>query len=102
MASSGAIAAVSGGASSIAIAAAIANAVKASGAIVKVESADFETIVNKMKDPLVVLARGGLFSKSFQYLTSYKGLFFYCKASNPIQLPPGVEVVSSKNIWIPG
>lgn len=83
------------------IAAAIANAIKASGAIVKLPQADFETILHRSKEPLVVVAEGGLFSKNYQYLTSYKGLFFYCKASAPIQLPTSVEVVRAKSIWIP-
>ncbi len=102
MGSSGAIAATSGGASAVAIAAAIANAIKASGAIVRVEPSDFETIVNRTTEPLVVVAQGGIFSKNFQYLTSYKGLFFFCKSANPVQLPAGAEIVHSKNIWIPG
>jgi hypothetical protein len=102
MANTAASVAAAGAASGAAIAAAIANAIKASGAIVKVESQDFEAIVNKTRDPLVVVAEGGLFTKNYQYLTSYKGLFFFCKSSSPVQLPSGVEVVISKNIWIPG
>lgn len=102
MSHSGAVAATSGGASAVAIAAAIANAIKASGAIVKLEPTDFQTIVNRTNDPLVVFTQGGLFSKNFQYLTSYKGLFFFCKSANPVQLPSGAEVVHSKTIWIPG
>jgi hypothetical protein len=94
--------AASSAATSAAIAAAIANAVKASGAIVKLEQRDFETIVNKTEEPLVVVAEGGLFSKNYQYLTSYKGLFFFCKSSSPVHLPSGVEVIQSKKIWIPG
>lgn len=94
--------AATGAASGAAIAAAIANAIKASGAIVKVEAQDFEAIVNKTQDPLVVVAEGGLFTKNYQYLTSYKGLFFFCKSSSPVPLPSGVEVITSKNIWIPG
>lgn len=85
-----------------AIAAAIANAIKASGAIVKVEPSDFETIVNKTRQPLVVVVEGGLFTKNYQYLTSYKGLFFFCKSTRPVQLPSDVEVIRTKNIWIPG
>lgn len=84
------------------VAAAIANAIKASGAIVKLEPNDFETIVNRSREPLVVVAEGGLFAKNYQYLTSYKGLFFFCKAAAPLQLPSGAEIVRSKTIWIPG
>ena len=48
----GAIAA--GGAAGAAAAAAIANAIKASGAIVQVESRDFEALLHRAGDPLVV------------------------------------------------
>ena len=94
--------AATSGASGAAIAAAIANAVKASGAIVRLDPPDFEIIVNKTREPLVVVAQGGLFTKNHQYLTSYKGLFFYCKSATPVQLPSGVEVIRAKTIWIPG
>lgn len=94
-------AATSGATAAAVVAAAVANAIKASGAIVKLEPNDFETIVNRSKDPLVVIAEGGLFSKNYQYLTSYKGLFFFCKTATPIQLPSGAEIIRSKNIWIP-
>jgi hypothetical protein len=94
-------AATSGAAGAAVIAAAIANAIKASGAIVKIDPHDFETIVGRTKDPLVVFAEGGLFTKNYQYLTSYKGLFFYTKSPSLLQLPSGAEVVRTKSIWIP-
>jgi len=98
---SGSSAATSAATTGAVVAAAIANAIKASGAIVKLDANDFETIVNRSREPLVVIAEGGLFSKHYQYLTSYKGLFFFCKAAAPIQLPSGAEIIRSKNIWIP-
>jgi hypothetical protein len=85
-----------------AAAAAIANAVKASGAIVRIESADFETILGKSDNPLVVCAQGGFFSTNYQYLMGYKGLIFFCKSATPLTLPVSVEVIRAKKIWIPG
>ena len=90
-----------GAAGAAAMAAAIANAVKASGAIVKVESLDFTTILEKAGDPLVVCAEGGLFSKKYKYLTAYKGLIFFTKTQEPLQLPAGAEIVQAKKIWVP-
>jgi hypothetical protein len=84
-----------------AIAAAIANAVKASGAIVSVEPNSFSTIVSKGNDLLVVVAEGGIFSKNYQYLTSYKGLIFYTKSSQPLSLSRNTEVVTARKIWVP-
>ena len=82
--------------------AAIAQAIKASGAIIQLEQDEFRKILSKNESPLVVTALGGVFSKNYQYLTSYKGLCFYCKSDTPITLSSDAEVVQSKKIWIPG
>jgi glycogen synthase len=85
-----------------AVYAAIAQAIKASGAIVRVEPEHFLTLLSKVKDPLVVTARGGFIKANHQYLTGYKGLVFFTKSSTPLILPGSAEVVASKQIWIPG
>ena len=51
---------------------------------------------------LVVHATGGIFSTSYRYLTSYKGLAFYTKAREPLELPTSTELVQAKAIWVPG
>ena len=92
-----------GGGGAVAAAyAAMAQAVKASGAIVRVEPEVFAVIAARMDKPLVVTAPGGWLSKGFQYLTSYKGLIFYTKSGNQISLPGGAEIIAAKQIWIPG
>ena len=93
------------GAEAAAIAAAkatIANAIKASGAVVRVEPVDFARILGKANQPLVVYAQGGFFSTSHQYLVSYKGLAFFTKSSDQIVLPHGTELIKANKIWIPG
>ncbi|MFO0913143.1 MAG: hypothetical protein U0795_09305 [Pirellulales bacterium] len=85
-----------------AAAAAIAQAIKASGAIVRVAPDDFLAIINRNPEALVVTATGGFISTSYKYLTSYKGLAFYTQAYEPLRLPRGVEIVQAKSIWIPG
>lgn len=85
-----------------AAAAAIAQATKASGAIIKMDPAEFKKILNKAESPLVAHAVGGFWGKNYQYLTSYKGLFFFCKSKEPVVLPGTVEVVMCEKIWIPG
>jgi hypothetical protein len=81
--------------------AAIARAIKASGVIVKMAPEDFLKILENTRDPLVVTAKGGLFTTNYQYLTGYKGLAFYTRVSKPLALPGEAEVVASKQIWIP-
>jgi hypothetical protein len=80
----------------------IANAVKASGALVKIEPAEFLKILKKVQNPLVIYAEGGMISTNHQYLVSYKGFAFYTKADDPIELPRSAEVVVAEKIWIPG
>ena len=84
-----------------AAAAAIANAIKASGVVVRVDPASFQTILRRVENPLVIYAEGGFFSKNYQYLVSYKGFAFLTKAAEPILLPTGIETVMAKKIWIP-
>jgi hypothetical protein len=90
-----------GGAGTAAAAAAIA-AIKASGVIVRVEPEEFVGILKRQPGALVVHATGGFFSTDYRYLTSYKGLAFYTKAREPLDLPPGTELVQAKGIWVPG
>ena len=89
-------------ASGAAIAAIIANAIKASGTLVNIAPSEFLKIVKKVEAPLVIYAQGGFISTNHQYLTSYKGLAFYAKSSEQIDLPRGAEVIVAKKIWIPG
>lgn len=85
-----------------AAAAAIAQAIKASGAIVKMEPRDFQQIVGRADDPLVVLATSTFFGKTkYKYLTSYRGLAFFTKTSQQLSLGGGVELVSAKSMWMP-
>ncbi len=84
-----------------AAAAKIAMAVKASGTIVSVEPEDFITILKKQKGPLVVHATAKLARKRNHYLTSYKGLAFFTKSKEPLELPSGTELVVAEKIWIP-
>jgi hypothetical protein len=84
-----------------AAAAAIANAIKASGVLVNVSPEDFAAILRRADKPLVVAAQGGFFSTSYKYLTSYKGLAFYTKSPAPLVLPADAEIVRAKGISIP-
>jgi hypothetical protein len=80
----------------------IANAVKASGTVVRIQPAEFLKILKKIESPLIVYAEGGLISTNHQYLVSYKGFAFYTRANDQIELPRNTEVVVAEKIWIPG
>ncbi len=99
-----------------AIAAAVAQAIKASGAIVRVAPQDFLTLLGRAGSlstssrPLVVVATGGLFRTHYDYLTAYKGLVFFTpparrragRSAEPLPLGGEVELVRAGQIWIPG
>ena len=91
-----------GAAGGAAAAAAVAQAIKASGTIVRVEPDEFMRVLHRQKEPLVVHATGGLFSTTYLYLTSYKGLAFFTKSPVALILPGGCEVVQAQKIWVPG
>jgi hypothetical protein len=93
--------AYAGGSAAAAAHAAIAQAVKASGAIVRVDPEAFMIIASKVDQPLVVMSTGGIFKKDFRYLTSYKGLIFYTKSPSQLMLPGRTELIAAKEIWIP-
>lgn len=93
--------AAAGGAAAAA-GAAIAQAIKASGAIVHVESSDFTAILTKVDNPLVIVSESRFISTKYHYLTAYKGLIFYTKSATPLQLRPSAELIQAKKIWIPG
>ena len=81
--------------------AAMAEAVKASGAIVQVEPQHFMTMLSRTKAPLVIVAEGGVFKKHLQYLVGYKGLVFYTKSNEALQFPSETELVRARKIWVP-
>jgi hypothetical protein len=82
--------------------AAIAQAIEASGTLVRVEPRDFSRILNKQEAPLIVRARGGFFRTRWYYLTSYKGLAFFALSSEPLPLPGRAEIINARKIWVPG
>jgi len=83
-------------------AAAIAQALKASGVVVRVEPADFLRILQRQDEPLVVTAPAGFLQRGWRYLTSYRGLAFFTKSPDALPLPGRAEVVQAKAIWVPG
>ena len=82
-------------------AAAVTNAIKASGVVVRVAPADFLALLKRAEAPLVVVGQGGVFRKHFRYLTSYKGLAFYTQSPDQLVLPPRIEVIAAAAISIP-
>ncbi len=79
----------------------MADAVKASGAIIRVEPSTFNQILKKADKPLIIYAEGGFLAAKHQYLTSYRGLTFFAKSNQLLNLPSSSEVIKAGKIWVP-
>ena len=84
-----------------AIHAAIANAIKATGVVVRLEPGEWLSILKRAENPLVVVAQGGMFKTKYQYLTSYRGLAFFTKSPTALVLPGRTDVITAKSMSIP-
>lgn len=82
--------------------AAVVQAIRASGVVVKVSPEGFLALLGRQQAPLVVHAEGGFFSATHTYLTSHKGLAFACKSNVALRLPADAERVEAAKIWLPG
>lgn len=72
------------------------------GAVVQVEPDIFLATLAKIETPLVVMSHNkNYFSELFQYLTSYKGLFFYAESKQPLELPEVTELVEVERMRAP-
>ena len=81
--------------------AAVANAIKACGTVVRLEPEEFQRVLGLQENPLIVCATGGFFSTSYKYLTSWRGLAFYCKSPGELHLPQDAEVINASKISVP-
>lgn len=81
--------------------AAIANAIKASGAIVEVSPQEFIRILGMIPDPLVIMSEKKIFKTSYQYMISYKGFVFHTKSSEQIYEVGSAQIINAKTIWVP-
>jgi hypothetical protein len=84
-----------------AVHAAIANAIKASGTVVRLEPVEWMKVLKRTDSPLVVIARGGMFRRKYQYLTAYRGLAFFTASEHPLVLPGRSELINAKSLSVP-
>lgn len=76
--------------------------IMAYGAVVHVKPDIFLTTLAKMEAPLVLMCHEKSFiSEVFQYLSPYKGLFFYVESKEPVEMPLEWEVVEIERKRIP-
>jgi hypothetical protein len=77
------------------------NAIKASGVLVRVEPRAFISALGMTEKPLVVYTEPGFWSRNYKYLASVKGLAFYTKSPDRLNLPGDAEFIKCESIYIP-
>ena len=81
--------------------AALANAIKASGVVVRLDPPEWMKVLKRTDNPLIVISRGGMFRRKYQYLTAYRGLAFYTTSEHPLVLPGRTELINAKTLSVP-
>lgn len=77
------------------------NALKMNGVFVKLDRSDFQNLINRNDNLAVVVYQSNFFGTTFTYVTSHKGLAFFCKTKEPLSLPGKHEVFNASSISLP-
>jgi hypothetical protein len=77
------------------------NALKMNGVFVKLDRADFQNLLNRHENLAVVVYQSKFLGTTFTYVTSHKGLAFYCKTKEPLSLPGKHEIFNAGSIALP-
>ncbi|MBT4880904.1 MAG: hypothetical protein HOI80_03555 [Alphaproteobacteria bacterium] len=81
--------------------AAAIKAVKAIGTLIEIDVNGFKMIVQKQKEPVVVMAEPGFLRFNYRYLTPYKGLNFYTFSKTSLRFGGNTELIKVKRLWVP-
>jgi hypothetical protein len=95
---------MSAGAAGGAAAAAAMQAKVAMGMLVRVAPDEFQRLVERQDNPLVVRAakRKVLFFEiPWRYMTPYRGLAFWTQSPTPLSFRPEIEFVEAEQIYVP-
>jgi hypothetical protein len=71
------------------------------GCIVRVEPLYFLNLLKEHSELLVIEGIGGIFTKHYRYITSYKGITLFAKSDEALTLPSEISVIKAKKILIP-
>lgn len=76
-------------------------ALKMSGAFIRIDVQDFQNILRKAENLLVIESKTGIFSNSYMYLTSYKGFICYCKSKEQLAVSGSHEKITATHVSLP-
>jgi hypothetical protein len=76
-------------------------AIRSLGVVVTVDAANFLEILASQEDPIVVTSQWRWFKTHYYYLTTYRGLTFYCDSYSELPLPEDAEIIAAKSLGVP-
>lgn len=75
--------------------------VKMNGVFVRLSPEDFQTLLNRNEGLAVVTASTSFFGTSYTYVTSHKGLVFYCKTKSQLSVSGKHETFQAQSVSLP-
>ncbi len=76
-------------------------ATKMNGVFVKFQPEDFQNLLNRNEGLAVVTTSTSFFGTTFTYVTSYKGLVFYCKSKHQLSIASRHETIQAQSVSLP-
>ncbi len=67
----------------------------------RVQPEDFQKILTRQEEPLIVRAEGGFCGFAYKYLTSYRGLAFFCKSREELRLLARSQLILAEKMSMP-
>lgn len=74
---------------------------KMNGVFVKLQPEDFQNLLNRNEGLAVVTSSVSFFGTTFTYVTSYKGLVFYCKSKQQLSVASRHEIIRAQSVSLP-
>jgi len=76
-------------------------ALKMNGAFIKLTPEDFQNLLNRNEGLAVVTTSTSFFGTTFTYVTSHKGLIFYCKTKSQLSVSNKHEKILVQSVSLP-
>lgn len=74
---------------------------KMNGVFARVTPEDFQNLMSRNEGLMIVTSKAGIFGNQYLYLTSYKGIVFYCKGKEMLSIPGKHESVHCDSVSLP-
>jgi hypothetical protein len=77
------------------------HALRMNGAFVKLTPEDFQNLLNRNEGLAVVTTSTTFFGTTFTYVTSHKGLIFFCKTKSQLSVSTKHETILAQTVALP-